>query len=121
MFDFARSRDLVVVVALDRLGQSLSGVIRTLEDPAAAGVRLRSLREGIDYSTPAGKMLAGIFAALAGYERDLMHERATPARAADVALNQLTANPDTVAAPGPGDQPDAAARPDRKRRPYKAP
>ena len=66
-------------------------------------------------------MLAGIFAALAGYERDLMHERATPARAADVALNQLTANPDTVAAPGPGDQRDAAARPDRKRRPYKAP
>jgi len=56
-------------------------VIRTLEDLAAAGVLLRSLREGIDYSTPAGKMLAGIFAALAGYERDLMHERANAARA----------------------------------------
>ena len=43
------------------------------------------------------------------------------ANAADVALNQLTANPDTVAGPGPGDQPDAAAQPDRKRRPYKSP
>jgi len=50
MFDFARSGDLVVVVALDRLGRSLSGVIRTLEELAAAGVLLRSLREGIDYS-----------------------------------------------------------------------
>jgi len=73
-------------------------------------------------------MLAAIFAALAGYERDLMHERANAARATDtqlanaagVALNQLTANRDTVAGPGPGDQRDAGTQPDRKRRPYKA-
>jgi DNA invertase Pin-like site-specific DNA recombinase len=77
-----RGGDVVVVVALDRLGRSLSGVIRTLETLAAAGVLLRSLREGIDYSTPTGRMLAGIFAALAGYERELMHERAAAARAA---------------------------------------
>jgi len=32
-------------------------------------VLLRSLREGIDYSTATGRMLAGIFAALAAYER----------------------------------------------------
>jgi len=43
------------------------------------------------------------------------------ANAAGVALNQLTANPDTVAGPGPGDQPDGPAKPERKRRPYKAP
>ncbi len=40
------------------------------------------MREGIDYSTAAGRMLAGIFAALAAYERELMHERAAAARAA---------------------------------------
>jgi len=34
-------------------------------------VLLRSQREGIDYSTPTGRMLAGIFAALAAYEREL--------------------------------------------------
>jgi len=108
MFDFARSGDLVVVVALDRLGRSLSGVIRTLEELAAAGVLLRSLREGIDYSTPAGKMLAGIFAARAAVPTDTQL-----ANAAGVALNQLTANPDTVAGPGPGDQRDAGTQPDR--------
>jgi len=43
------------------------------------------------------------------------------ANAADTALNQLTANPDTAAGAGLDDQPDAAAQPDRKRRPYKAP
>ena len=68
--------DTVVVVALDRLGRSLSGVIRTVETLTEAGVLLRSLREGIDYSTATGRMLAGIFAALAAYERELMHERA---------------------------------------------
>jgi len=43
------------------------------------------------------------------------------ANAAGVALNQLTANPDTVADAGLDDQPDAATQPNRKRRPYKAP
>jgi DNA invertase Pin-like site-specific DNA recombinase len=57
-------------------------VIRTVESLTTAGVLLRSLREGIDYSSPTGRMLAGIFAALAGYERELMHERAAAARQA---------------------------------------
>lgn len=34
---------------------------------AEAGVLLRSLREGVDYSTAAGRMLAGIFATVAPY------------------------------------------------------
>jgi hypothetical protein len=54
----------------------LSGVIRPIETLTERGVLLRSLREGIVYSTPTGRMLAGIFAALAAYERELIHERA---------------------------------------------
>ena len=65
LLDYVRARDTVVVVALDRLGRLLSGVIRTVETLTERGVLLRSLREGIDYSTPTGRMLAGIFAALA--------------------------------------------------------
>lgn len=64
LLDSARAGDTVVVVALDRLGRSLSGIIRTVETLTEAGVLLRSLREGIDYSTATGRMLAGIFAAL---------------------------------------------------------
>ena len=85
--------DTVVVVALDRLGRSLSGVIRTIETLTEAGVLLKSLREGIDYSTATGRMLAGIFAALAGYERELMHERAAAARAAARARGRHTGRP----------------------------
>jgi len=54
---------------------------------------LRSLREGIDYSTATGRMLAGIFAALATYERELMHERAAAARAAARARGRHTGRP----------------------------
>ena len=88
-----RPGDVVVVTALDRLGRSLTGVIATIETLTEHGVLLKSLREGIDYSTPTGKMLAGIFAALAGYERELMHERANAARAAARARSGHTGRP----------------------------
>lgn len=93
LLDYARAGDTVVVVALDRLGRSLSGVIRTVERLTDAGVLLRSLREGIDYATPTGRMLAGIFAALAGYERELMHERAAAARQAARLRGRHTGRP----------------------------
>lgn len=93
LLDYVRSGDVVVIVALDRLGRSLSGVIRTIEKLTEAGVLLRSLREGIDYSTATGRMLAGIFAALAGYERELMHERAAAARAAARARGKHSGRP----------------------------
>jgi len=93
LLDYTRAGDVVVVAALDRLGRSLSGVIRTVETLTEAGVLLRSLREGIDYSTPTGRMLAGIFASLAAYERELMHERAAAARAAARTRGRHTGRP----------------------------
>jgi hypothetical protein len=55
---------------------SLSAIIRTLGELTERGVMIRSRREGIDYSTPTGRMVAGIFAALAEYEHSLINERA---------------------------------------------
>lgn len=93
MLDYVRAGDTIVVAALDRLGRSLSAVIRTVERLTQTGVLLRSLREGIDYSTPTGRMLAGIFAALAEYERELMHERAAAAREAARLRGRHTGRP----------------------------
>jgi len=93
LLEYIRAGDTVVVVALDRLGRSLTAVIRTIETLTERGVLLRSLREGIDYSTPTGRMLAGIFAALAGYERELMHERAAAARQAARLRGRHTGRP----------------------------
>lgn len=82
LMDYARPGDSVTVVALDRLGRSLSGVIRTIDELQEREITLRSLREGIDFSTPAGRMQAAIFSAMAEYERELIRERAAAAREA---------------------------------------
>jgi DNA invertase Pin-like site-specific DNA recombinase len=82
LLDYAREGDTVVVVALDRLGRSLSGIVHTIEDFNERKILLRSLREGVDFSTSMGKMVAGIFASLATYERELIIERSQVAREA---------------------------------------
>lgn len=82
---FLRTGDIVTVTSLDRLGRSLSSIIRTIEDLAERGIYVRSEREHIDTSTSAGMMLAGVFGALAQYERTLIKERAEAARAAAAA------------------------------------
>jgi DNA invertase Pin-like site-specific DNA recombinase len=93
LLDYAREGDTVVVVALDRLCRSLVGIVRIVETLGERGVMLRSLREGIDYSTPFGRMVAGIFAWLAEYERELIHERAAVARQAARACGKQTGRP----------------------------
>lgn len=82
MLDYVREGDTVTVVALDRLGRSLSGIIATIDTLQSRGVLLRSLREGIDTTSPVGRMIAGIFASLSEYERTLINERSAAARAA---------------------------------------
>jgi len=93
LIEYARAGDTVTVVALDRLGRSLPGIIRTIEELQKAGVILRSLREGVDFSTSVGRMVAGIFASLAEYERTLISERAAAAREAARVRGRHTGRP----------------------------
>ncbi|TWS19727.1 recombinase family protein [Tsukamurella asaccharolytica] len=57
LLDYARSGDTVVVVGIDRLGRSVAEVSATIANLAAQGIVLRSLREGVDPATAAGRML----------------------------------------------------------------
>lgn len=93
LLDFAREGDSITVVALDRLGRSMTHVILTIEELQARGILLRSLREGVDFSQPIGRMLAGIFAAMAEYERALIRERADAAREAARLRGKQTGRP----------------------------
>lgn len=90
---YARPGDTVVVIALDRLGRSLSHIVRTVADLTERGIVLRSLRESIDTSTSVGNMLVGIFGALAEYERNLINERAQSARDAASARGKHIGRP----------------------------
>lgn len=90
---YARQGDEIVTVSLDRLGRSLGHVVQTVETFSQRGIKLKSLREGVDYTTPAGQMLAGIFSSLAQYERLLIAERAQAAREAAAARGRHVGRP----------------------------
>ena len=70
-----RSGDTLVIWRLDRLGRSLRHLIELVGELEGRGVALRSLTESIDTSTPGGKLIFHVFAALAEFERDLIRER----------------------------------------------
>lgn len=93
LLGYAREGDVVTVVALDRLGRSLASMIRTINHLQSRGIELRSLREGLDFTTPTGKMMAAIFGALAEYERELIRERAAAARDAARARGRQVGRP----------------------------
>ena len=73
-----RKDDVLVVWKLDRLGRNLAHLVNTVQDLSARGVGLRVLAgQGaqIDTTTAAGRLVFGIFAALAEFERELIRER----------------------------------------------
>lgn len=73
--DYLRAGDTLVVWRLDRLGRSLPHLINTIADLEKREVGFRSLTEAIDTTTPGGRLLFGIMAALAEFERQLIRER----------------------------------------------
>jgi DNA invertase Pin-like site-specific DNA recombinase len=70
-----------VVCKLDRLGWSLRHLVDTVTRLAERGIGFRSLQEAID-TTPGGKLVFHVFAALAEFERDLIRERTSAGLAA---------------------------------------
>jgi len=71
----AREGDQLVVTKLDRLGRSLEHLIALSNDLQARGVDLVVLDQGIDTSTPVGRMFFQILGAIAEFEHALMAER----------------------------------------------
>jgi DNA invertase Pin-like site-specific DNA recombinase len=72
---YLRAGDTLVVWKLDRLGRSLTHLIDTVRRLDAHGIGFKSLQEHIDTTTPGGKLVFHVFAALAEFERDLIGER----------------------------------------------
>jgi DNA invertase Pin-like site-specific DNA recombinase len=70
-----RKFDVLVCWRLDRLGRNLRHLVTLSEELQILGVTFVSLGEGIDCTTPAGKLQLHILAALAEFERSRIAER----------------------------------------------
>ena len=73
--DVARNGDALVIWKLDRIGRSLPHVVGLVGDLQKRGVGLKVLTGDVDTTTATGRLVFGIFATLAEFERDLIHER----------------------------------------------
>lgn len=70
-----RRLDAVVVYRYDRFARSLRQLVNALEEFRGLGIDFVSLHEGVDTSTPNGRLVFGIFATIAEFERELIRDR----------------------------------------------
>lgn len=89
MLAYVRNGDTVIVESFSRLARSLSDMLRIVEFLQKKGVALVSLKEQIDTTTPQGKLMLHLFAALSEFEREQTAQRQAEgiavAKAADAA------------------------------------
>lgn len=91
--EIARAGDALVVWKLDRIGRSLPHVVGLMNDLQQRGVGLKVLTGDMDTTTTTGRLVFGIFATLAEFERDLIHERTMAGLAAARARGRAGGRP----------------------------
>lgn len=90
-----REGDTVIVYSLDRLGRSMADIATLIQDWNNQGITIKTIRDGIDTSTIAGRTMAGLMAVIADTERQLILERTAKGRAAALAAGKKCNRPKT--------------------------
>ena len=85
--------DAVVVYRYDRFARSLCQLVNALEEFRSPGIEFISIHEGVDTSTPNGRLVFGIFASIAEFERDLIRNRVRSGLAAAKAKSKRVGRP----------------------------
>lgn len=67
--------DMVMCWSIDRLGRSLQNLVEILNELQAMKIDLFFLQQGMDTSTPSGRMIFSVFGAIGEFERNLIRER----------------------------------------------
>jgi DNA invertase Pin-like site-specific DNA recombinase len=88
-----RRVDVVCVYRYDRFARSLRQLINALEDFRSLGIDFISLHEGVDTSTANGRLVFGIFASIAEFERELIRDRVRSGLAAAKAKGKRLGRP----------------------------
>ena len=70
-----RAFDVVLVYRFDRFARGVRHLVGALDEFQALGIEFVSYSESLDTSTPMGRAMFSIIAALAGLERDIIIER----------------------------------------------
>ncbi len=70
-----RKFDMVMCWSIDRLGRSLQNLVEILNELQALKIDLFFLQQGMDTSTPSGRMIFSVFGAIGEFERNLIRER----------------------------------------------
>lgn len=91
-----RRVDAVVVYRYDRFARSLRQLVNALEEFRSLGVDFVSLHEGVDTSTANGRLVFGIFASIAEFERELIRDRVRSGIAAARARGRCPGRPRAV-------------------------
>jgi len=79
---YLRGGDMLVVTKLDRAGRSVRHLVELAADLAERGIGLRVLGQGIDTTTPGGRLFFHMLSAMAEFEHDLLVERVNDGLAA---------------------------------------
>ncbi len=75
MMDYVREGDIVYVTEWSRLSRSTMDLLTTLNKLEEKGVIVKSVKENFDTSTPQGKLILTVFAAISQFERELILQR----------------------------------------------
>ena len=70
-----RKFDVLLVYKLDRLSRSLKDLIMTLDDLKSIGIDFISYDNGLDTTTPTGRLIFNVVGAVAEFEKDIIRER----------------------------------------------
>lgn len=103
LLDHLRPGDVLVTTKLDRLARSVSHLVELAADLTARGVDLVILDQGIDTTTPSGRLMFHMLGAIAEFERDLIRDRTRAGLAAAAARGRkggrpVVCTPETVEA-----------------------
>lgn len=75
LLDYVREGDTVIVCKLDRIARSTKHLLQIVESLESKGIAFQVLNINLDTSSPTGKLMLSMLAAIGQFEREMMLER----------------------------------------------